>query len=346
VCGKPQKEFKGSTVHSIIETSDSAFPAFWKELLENDPLQNPLYLQQREGASSPVGLVKTEPEFEDRSFLIVARDAPVFGCSLTTHKDDSGGTYMGHFGMEASTHVNRTAIANPSNNFEPQSICLLQEHITRLMEEVKPHSVDYLDPVSCGIMSPVTQVLLERGATPTVQKAQLIDLSLSEYALARNISKSYRGLIHWGRRNLQFEILSASNIEETRGESTDGFLQSALHLASQRFKNYLGYEGLLRKGSAFLVRANYQGEATTNALFVHNHKTCHYLTSSTTAVVPHRPILHSMIWHAMLHGKRLGCNRFDLASSTPPGFDGGEFCIEADRFGGLSHTRLKLRLIQ
>ena len=288
-------------MHSIIETSDSAFPAFpafpafWKELAENDPLQNPLYLQQQEAASSPVDLATTESEFEDRSFLIIARDAPVFGCSLTTHKDDRGGTHMGYFGMEASTHVNRTAIANPSNNFEPQSICLLQEHITRLMEEVKSHSVDYLDPVSCGVMSPITQVLLERGATPTVQKAQLIDLSLSEHALDRNISKSYRGLIHWGRRNLQLKTLSASNIELSRGESTDGFLQSALNLASQRFENCLGYEALLRKGNAFLVRANYQGDAIANALFVHNHKTCHYLTASTTADAPHRPILHGMI---------------------------------------------------
>jgi hypothetical protein len=197
-------------------------------LLENDPLQNPLYLQQQEAASLPVGLAKKEPEFEDHSFLIVARDAPVFGCSLTTHKDDHGGTHMGYFGMEASTHVNRTAIANPSNNFEPQSICLLQEHITRLMEEVKPHSVDYLDPVSCGVMSPVTQVLLERGAIPTVQKAQLIDLSLSEHALIRNISKSYRGLIHWGRCNLQLETPSTYNIELTREGSKDGVLQSAI----------------------------------------------------------------------------------------------------------------------
>ncbi|MDP6651104.1 MAG: GNAT family N-acetyltransferase [Gammaproteobacteria bacterium] len=115
---------------------------------------------------------------------------------------------------------------------------------------------------------------------------------------------------------------------------------------SPRFENCLGYEGLLRTGNAFLVRANYQGETIANALFVHNHKTCHYLTASTTAAAPRRPILHGMIWYAMLHGKRLGCDRFDLASPALPVFGGSEFCIEADRFGGMSHNRLKLRLIQ
>ena len=48
----------------------------------------------------------------------------------------------------------------------------------------------------------------------------------------------------------------------------------------------------------------------------------------------------------MLHGKRLGCDRFDLASPALPGFSGREFSIDADGFGGMSHTRLKLRLIQ
>ena len=330
-------------MHLVIETSDSTFSKYWQELYENDPLQNPLYLQRRDAVFP---FARRQPEFENRSFLIVARDAPVFGCSLTTHKDERGATHMGYFGMDASTHVNRTAMANPSNNFEPESIILLQKHINRLMEEVKPDSVDYMDPVSCGVMSPVTQVLLERGATPIIQKAQLIDLSISEHALIRNISKSYRGLIHWGHRNLQLEVLTRSRLDKDPEENSNGFLQSALDLAHKRFKNCRGYEELLRKGKAFLVRANHQERGVANALFVHNNKTCHYLTGSTSPQAPNRPILHSMIWFAMLHSKRLGCDRFDLASSALAENDEDEFAIDAERFGGMSHTRLKLHLGQ
>tara|TARA_B110000483_G_scaffold118943_1_gene143742 strand:- start:628 stop:795 length:168 start_codon:yes stop_codon:yes gene_type:complete len=38
----------------------------------------------------------------------------------------------------------------------------------QLIEEIQPHAIDSLDPVSCGVMSPFSQVLLEKRATPIV----------------------------------------------------------------------------------------------------------------------------------------------------------------------------------
>ena len=34
-------------MHAVIETSDSSFFQYWDKLCANDPVQNPIYMQQR-----------------------------------------------------------------------------------------------------------------------------------------------------------------------------------------------------------------------------------------------------------------------------------------------------------
>ena len=67
----------------------------------------------------------------------------------------------------------------------------------QLIEEIQHHAIDYLDPVSCGVMSPVTEVLLEKRAIPIVQQAQIIDLLISKRDLLRSMAKSCRGMVAW-----------------------------------------------------------------------------------------------------------------------------------------------------
>jgi hypothetical protein len=99
-------------------------------------------------------------------------EEPIFGCSLTMHLDEQGRKCIGYFGREASSLMNQATMQTTSNSFRPEAIRLLQEHINQLIEEIQPHAIDYLDPVSCGVMSPITQVLLEKGAIPIVQQGR------------------------------------------------------------------------------------------------------------------------------------------------------------------------------
>ena len=109
---------KGLRMHSVIESNDSRFQQHWHTLYSNDPWQNPLYFSE---VDAPLPSMKEEQgkNYRDRSFLVVAGDQPVFGCSLTLHVDDQGSKRLGYFGMEASTHVNRASILPPTNNFQP-----------------------------------------------------------------------------------------------------------------------------------------------------------------------------------------------------------------------------------
>ena len=147
-------------MHAVIKTSDSSFFQYWNRLCANDPVQNPIYMQQRcESKMSSNSIT----EFTDRSFLVMLAEEPIFGCSLTLHLDEQGRKCIGYFGREASSHMNQATMQTTSNSFRPEAIRLLREHINQLIEEIQPHAIDYLDPVSCGVMSPITQVLLEKG---------------------------------------------------------------------------------------------------------------------------------------------------------------------------------------
>ncbi len=329
-------------MHTVIESTDSKFANYWTTLFANDPLQHPLYALQKFDRPEKT----TNSQFTDRSFLVVSEEQPVFGCSLTLHTDESGKKHMGYFGLDAATHVNKKTLVQPSNNFQPEAIRLLQEHISYLIEELQPDSLAYLDPVSCGIMSPVSQVLLEHGAQPTIHPTQVLDLNSSNRELLRNVKKTYRGYIRWGLDHLRTEIICGELFNQTASQ----FLQS-LHLVETIPQQpdralWRTYEELVKHGSAFLVQSRLQGQLVASSLFAYTENTCHYLTGSALSNCPDRPMLHSSIWNAILHSKKLGCSQFQLSDSASEPAINEKNTVIAAGFGGISHTTLKMKMNQ
>ena len=330
-------------LHSVIEADNPAFSHYWDKLYQNDPLQHPLYAQpSHEGTE----LNREDSRFIDRSFLVIAEDEPVFACSVTTHTDECGRKCMGYFGMEASTHVNRSSMQESSNNFRPEAISLLQQHVGQLIEEIRPDSFNYLDPVSCGIMSPVTVLMLEKGATPTVEKAQVMDLTLSEHLLHRNLGKGYRGFINWGQRNLEIDVISQKNVDYKDLHSLQAVFQAGILVGNLPFSSWQAIEKLIRRGNAFLVQASYGSGLTANALFVHTKKSCHYVFGEIGPESSDRPVLHALIWEAILYSKRMGCVQLNLGRSSAGKADHAFDTAQVPGFGGQAHTRLKVTLAQ
>ena len=327
-------------MHAVIETSDSGFFQYWDKLCANDPVQNPIYTQHRSESKSAQ---ENKPQFTDRSFLIMAAEEPVFGCSLTLHLDEQGRKCIGYFGRAASSHVNQSSLQSQTNSFRPDAIRLLQEHINQLIEEIQPHTINYIDPVSCGVMSPVTQLLLEKGGTPIVQQAQVIDLSISERELYRSLSKSCRGMVEWGRRNLEVEVISGDRFDVFHGEHA-----AAINKDSVSFENDKhSYEALIKKGNGFLVQGRHKGELVSSSLFIHNSKTCHYVFADKLSNLLDRPVLHALIWKAILCSKDLQCKQFDFGNtsvSESGGSSTAKSSLPVSSFGGESHARLRVTL--
>lgn len=335
-------------MHTVIDTSDARFQQHWHKLLNNDPLRNPLY-ESIWGRTAGIGPGATElangATYTDRSFLVISEDEPVFGCSLTLHVDEHGRKRLGYFGLDACTHVNRTSLNNPSNNFCPEAIRLLQQHIDQLLDEEQPEAIDYLDPVSCGIMSPVTQVLLEKGAIPTVQQIQLIDLEKPLAQLKSQIHQSYQEAIEWGNQNLTIKIIQGGQTESGFGDSDTYSASSA-----EQGRTLESCVDLLNQGQGFLVQAEYEDSLVASALFVYSARTCQYvfadLLSDGVKDLQGKPVLHSVLWRAVMQAKGLGCAQFDFGNQHQSAMTVDHNQLSPGMFGGLAHTRLKVSLQQ
>ncbi|MDG2337229.1 MAG: hypothetical protein P8N94_04470 [Gammaproteobacteria bacterium] len=313
---------------------------YWDKLYANDPVQNPIYMQQR---ADSLKIKDSAAQFTDRSFLVMAAEEPVFGCSLTLHFDQQRRKCIGYFGREASSHINQSSIQAPTTIFDEKLFGLLQAPIGQLIEEIQPHSIEYLDPVCWRVMSPMTQVLLNHGGRPVPQRSQLIDISIAERELHRNMSKSCRGMVEWGRRHLDIEIVHGDCFDASTNEH---FVSINLEKVFTENNKFI-YESLVKRGNGFLVQGRYRNELVARSLFVHNNKTSHQVFAENKSGSLDRPVLHALIWEAILHSKRASCSQFDFGSiaiwaSSKNSVKPDDF--NASSFGGERHVQLRITL--
>ncbi len=328
-------------MHHVIENSDHRFQQHWHTLLNNDPLRIPLYASL---SARAVESARRSPNYTDRSFLVISENEPVIGCSLTLHVDKSGRKRLGYFGLDACTHVNQSSLDNASNNFCPEAIRLLQQHVDKLIVEEQPEAIDYFDPVSCGIMSPVTQVLLEKGAIPTVQQVQIIDLKMPLEQLRCQVHRDYLEHIAWGLENLDLRIVTGDSTQTTHGHRQQT-LPVEVYDENDSLQSYID---LLNNGQGFVVQAEHRGGLVASALFVYSNRTCQFvfadLLSDGASLGLDKPVLYSVIWQAIVQAKTLGCSQFDFGApqSSMGMFESHQ--LSPTHFGGLAHTRLKVSL--
>lgn len=322
-------------MHAVIEATDNQFHHYWNMLVESDPGQNPLYAPAlKDAGDSEV----RGNRYRDHSFMVVTGQQPVFGCSLTSTTDANGLRRLGFYGREASTLVNSRQMGSPSNSFEPEAIRLLMEHFNRLMSDISPDVLDYLDPVSCGLMSPLTQILLEKGALPQIHSSQLIRLALSDRALLSLVDEQYRNLINWGSQHITTRIVAGEAIDQSRAELAQ--LCARYGCATDASNELLrSCENLVRNQQGFLVQSAL--ESNDRALFVHNGHTCHLVIADVPGHNDALPVLQTLIWQAIKFSKQLDCAYFDLGGRIHQ-----PVAVDMKKFGGTAHTRIRVSYSQ
>ena len=112
--------------------------------------------------------------------------------------------------------------------------------------------------------------LLEKGGDTNCSASADHRLINFETRPAAQHAKSRRGMVTWGRRNLDIEIVSGDRFNASlvdRAVEIDG-------------GEGVSYQALIKKGSGFLVQGHYKGELVSNGLFVYNNKTCHLISAN------------------------------------------------------------------
>ena len=83
-------------------------------------------------------------------------------------------------------------------------------------------------------------------------------------------AKSRRGMVAWGRRNLDIEIVSGDRLNAS-------LVDWAVEIYGSEG---VSYETLIKKGNGFLMQGHYKGELVFNGLIVNNNKTCHLISAN------------------------------------------------------------------
>lgn len=338
----------------LVNANDSNFPKYWSQLLLSDGLQNTLYSEDSLAVSADTfaRLTPISPAFnsgqpaEDEgknfSFVLLENDSPVLGCSLSLHENEEGLVKLGYKGLGATTHINPNALGPSSHNLSAQSFAVLQSHMNQLLQELQPDIVEFWDGVNCGVMSPVTQCLVARGGSAEFGSSWQLDTRSTSRELLRNVSKPTRSYIQWGQRNLQLSVRNDNlALYDYLTEFTSNHQDKESCLSAALWSSDSSLKSLLSNGNVFLVNGYLDRRLVATVVFSHFGQFCQYLGSARFNTGTEQPVLHSLIWQAVLHARSLGCtqveldHRFNLQSSELIDFSG---------FGGLDQTRIKVVL--
>ncbi|MGB0383335.1 MAG: hypothetical protein ACPGWR_00805 [Ardenticatenaceae bacterium] len=296
---------------NIVKVGDPSFANLW-QLLWNDqkeewqiPLYSNLWIKYLKEYAR-------EQRFEDLSFVIEENGRPIIGflISISVHLD--GRYYLSAFGRpilyleskRISYFQRRSAFKVAKRELDGM---LIQKKITKIIYQDFAPEISFFSKYLLGI---------EAIATPYF--TQVIDIYWKESDLSRQIRKSYKSLINWGRKNLSLRILGPKTIKP---QDMENFRQLHIQAAGRETRSAktwdLQYDMVCNK-EAFVILGYLEQVLVTAAFFTYNPNYCYYGVSASNRELFDKPLSHSVIWTAILHAKSLGCRYFEMGEQLYP----------------------------
>lgn len=329
---------------SVLRAGDPGYAEAWARLEADDVLAHPRHNKvmrpyHREYHSAC--------GFEDLSFVVIADGQPCVGMYATLRTWPHGGTDLCAFGppvryLEARD-IDFARLQKAQKEFKAELGGLLALH--------SPGRVLYRDNLAGGTLSYLGRILLDLGGRATPFFTQMLDLTLAEAELHRQMSKSYRWRVNWGKNNLRVVLVNSDTVTPAHMEE---FRLLHVREAGRETRSKHSWElqyDMVRANRAFLV-FGYLGEnLVTAALFSHSDQLCYYGVSVSRREMFDKPLSHVLIWSAALHAKSLGCRWFETGDQvfpcqgdTPPTAKELGIATFKRGFGGATHVRLDLVL--
>jgi FemAB family protein len=277
----------------------------------------------REQAESPFSsLLDTEymkayfgdSEFSDLSFIVEDNSCPVAAVVAALRTFPSGETEISSFGRPVLYIENSKCDCGTLRRARKLS----RREMERLLSLHQSSDVIYCDFLNHNQLSPISLLLLDKGATATPYFTQVMDLSKSEVELREQVRKSYKSLVNWGDRNLQMCVVDAQSVT---GSHIEDFRRLHIQAANRETRSAQTWEiqhKQILANEAFLILSYTNQELVTAAFFIYNHRCCLYGVSASNRNLFDKPMSHSMLWAAILHAKKLGCQSFEMGEQLYP----------------------------
>lgn len=347
----------------IIPTSENEFAGHWRQLLARDRYRNPLLsglpasvrAKQSPDAASPrlatrdsghsantrdADTADAAPHYDEHSFIIANNDQPLLGCAITSHTNGQGQRCLGYRGNAASIVVNRDSLEKATNNFSDSTVAITQKHMRRLLRNLMPAQLEFMDPVHFGLLSPVTHTLLEHGGLPQVSTSHVINLQLDLEQLYAAIAPDYQALIGWRSASAANESRSECALRCLQAPTDKDELLAIMHawdnelaqipgkhsiassiLAAQDKPQLLwqllsellvGEQGFVVTRSGVQFGHSLEHMDQPAALFVHNGQRCYFVMANAVSHSESQASILQLLWRAMGFARDIGCKEFAL----------------------------------
>lgn len=326
-----------------VRVNDSGFGNYWKRLFLCSDFQHPLYQPRN------IKFYESLSEgsyLEDCSFLIEEQATPLLGLRIALNTSPSGHIILSGFGVIPIFYLENRVVEKP---WIRGAYKLLKAELDRLVQIHSATFIIYEDFLENGNLSFVGKYLLDKGAHAAPLLRQLINLSASEDELFRQIRKSYKSLINWGKKNLSLRVIDKETITV---EDIERFKQLHCLAAGRKTRPnhtwHLQYE-MVYHDEAFVILGELDGELVTAGMFPYSSRYCYYGVSASKREMYDKPLSHSMIWSAILYAKKQGCNLFEMGILSYPNQEGTlptqkdmDISTFKNGFGGKTHVRLNI----
>tara|TARA_X000000950_G_scaffold289404_1_gene412951 strand:- start:17212 stop:18183 length:972 start_codon:yes stop_codon:yes gene_type:complete len=158
----------------------------------------------------------------------------------------------------------------------------------------------------------ITDHLISKQFDKKLRYSKLIDLKKTEIELKKNLRRSFKSLINYGLKNFNLIIFNEKNITQ---EIFDKFRTLHIKESGRETRPKSSWDiqfKMIQNKNAFLIGSQINTEFVSFALFYLTDYLCSYGVSVSNRDLFNKPLSHSLVWLAILHAKKLGCEFFDL----------------------------------
>ena len=294
---------------NLIRANEASFAGLWSRLYASDVLQYPLLTPldiayQKEYAK--------DSKFEDVSFIAEENGVPLMGVRVAVREHPDGRKEISGFGRHIG-YLEAPTMDAPSRD---GAAGMIREELQKLLAANESATAYYIE--QRPTISPVSRCLLDAGGKATARFSQIINLLAPETTLRSQLRKSYKSLINWGTKNLQLRLLDSSNAP---AEAWEQFRQLHIEVAGRETRSKESWDlqlEMIRQKEAFAVLGDMNGQLVTAALFIHSPKYCFYGVSASKRELFEKPLGHIILWTAILHAKKIGCQYFETGEQLFP----------------------------
>ena len=247
--------------------------------------------------------------FVSESFMLIENNKPFFALvasSILNSRNKS----------KICAYENPAQIIEASNLSRSQKK-YIQKHINKLVESSSSEFLINEELFNGNLSCAADYLISKKKFSVDLNYSYFIDLTESIINLKRNIRKSNKPHINWGEREMDVTVLTSENI---KWNNFLAFRDLHIREAGRETRSLetwrKQYESVLNN-EAFVIHGYIKDKLVSAAIFYKSKTHCYYSVAASRRDMFDKPLIHYIIWLAILHSKNLGILFFELGNYYP-----------------------------